>query len=211
MNQSVGFLALTPLWETPCQSGVTAAEAGSSLSGPWKLLLLGDGSPTRHLQLLTGAPVEVVLIAMAPDPATDPANDSGAEAASSSGRPAEVAELEPPLIRRQVWLNCGDATLAWAESWWNQAAAERHLQDRQLPIWRSLTADRAELFREVDGLARVNAPWLERRFGVPGPFWSRHYRFFRGGVELTVIREVFSPALERWLGPSGAPASCRTS
>ncbi|MCP9916292.1 chorismate lyase [Cyanobium sp. ATX 6F1] len=200
-------MALTALWEAPCQSAVTAAEAGENLSGPWKLLLLGDGSPTRHLQLLTGAPVEVELIAMAPDPATN----SDAETASSSERPAEVAELEPPLIRRQVWLNCGESTLAWAESWWNQAAAERHLQDRQLPIWRSLTADRAELFREVDGLARVNAPWLERRFGQPGPFWSRHYRFFRGGVELTVIREVFSPALERWLGPSNAPAAASRS
>lgn len=180
---------------------------GESLSGPWKLLLLGDGSPTRHLQLLTGTPVEVELIAMAPDPATA----ADAAAANSSAWPAEVAQLLPPLIRRQVWLNCGENTLAWAESWWNQAAAERHLQDRSLPIWRSLTADRAELFREVDGLAQVNAAWLEQRFGQPGPFWSRHYRFFRGGVELTVIREVFSPALERWLGPSSAPAVARAS
>ena len=89
----------------------------------------------------------------------------------------------------------------------HQAVAQRHLQDRSLPIWRSLTADRAELFREVDGLARVSAPWLEERFGRSGPFWSRHYRFFRGGRELTVIREVFSPALERWLGPSSAQAA----
>jgi chorismate-pyruvate lyase len=117
-----------------------------------------------------------------------------------------VGELELPLIRRQVWLSCRGESLAWAESWWNQTAAQRHLQDRSLPIWRSLTADRAELFREVDGLARVNAPWLEERFGRGGPFWSRHYRFFRGGRELTVIREVFSPALERWLGPSSPAA-----
>ncbi|MCP9850407.1 chorismate lyase [Cyanobium sp. Morenito 9A2] len=190
------------LWQAP-SAAVTAGEAGETLSGPWKLLLLGDGSPTRHLQLLTGEPVTVELIAMAPDRDPDPA--------SPPERPAEVAELRPPLIRRQVWLTCGSATLAWAESWWNLEAAERHLQDRQQPIWRSLTADRAELFREVDGLAQVNAPWLQGRFAQPGPFWSRHYRFFRGGMELTVIREVFSPALERWLGPSGAPSTGRTS
>jgi chorismate--pyruvate lyase len=194
LSQVSGLLTSPDVfWQATC-GAVTAAEAGDELSGPWRLLLLGDGSPTRHLQLLTGAPVEVELIAMAPDEPAD-------------GRaPLEVAELEPPLIRRQVWLACRGESLAWAESWWNQAAAERHLQDRSLPIWRSLTADRAELFREVDGLARVNAPWLEERFGRSGPFWSRHYRFFRGGIELTVIREVFSPALERWLGPSGAPA-----
>jgi chorismate-pyruvate lyase len=169
---------------------VVEARAGGELSGAWKLLLLGDGSPTRHLQLLTGAAVEVELIAMAPDPGTD------------ARIPAEVAELAAPLLRRQVWLRCHGEALAWAESWWNQAAAEANLRDRRQPIWRSLTADRAELFREVDGLAKVNAPWLEAGFGASGPFWSRHYRFFRGGRELTVIREVFSPALERWLGPS---------
>ncbi len=168
------------------EAGCTAA----GLSGAWQLLLLGDGSPTRHLQLLTGAPVEVELIAMAGD------------AGDGKRVPAEVAGLASPLLRRQVWLRCHGEPLAWAESWWNQSQAEENLRDRQLPIWQSLTADRAELFREVDGLAQVTEPWLEQGFGCSGPFWSRHYRFFRGGRQLTVIREVFSPALERWLGPS---------
>ena len=180
-----------PLWQAPVAE-VMAARAGQELSGAWKLLLLGDGSPTRHLQLLTGQPLEVELIAMAPEPGDDPLV------------PLEVAELEEPLMRRQVWLACGGLTLGWAESWWNRSAAESHLRDRRQPIWRSLTEGRTELFREVDGLGQVQAPWLERRFGQPGPFWSRHYRFFRQGRELTVIREVFSPALEAWLGPATA-------
>jgi chorismate--pyruvate lyase len=177
------------LWQAPL-ADVLEARAGRELSGAWKLMLLGDGSPTRHLQLLTGDPVEVELIAMAPETGVDPA------------APAQVAELEEPLLRRQVWLNCGGRTLGWAESWWNQAQAEAHLKDRSQPIWRSLTAGRAELFREVDGLGQVQAAWLEERFGATGPFWSRHYRFFRQGKELTVIREVFSPALAEWLGPT---------
>ena len=177
-----------PLWQASAEEVVSAVSPG--LSGSWRLLLLGDGSPTRHLQSLTGLEVEVEVIAMAPDP------HPGPEA------PAEIAELEPPLLRRQVWLRCGQDTLAWAESWWNQEEADRHLQERNLPIWRSLTAKRAELYREVDGLALVEAPLLEQGFGQPGPYWSRHYRFFRGGHELTVIREVFAPALERWLGPA---------
>jgi chorismate-pyruvate lyase len=177
-------------------AGVSGTEGdGPALSGPWRLLLLGDGSPTRHLQSLTGLAVEVKVIAMAADP--DPGNEA----------PAEVEELERPLLRRQVWLRCGPDTLAWAESWWNMEQAERHLQQRSQPIWRSLTADRAELYREVDGLAVVQAPWLAEGFGCPGPYWSRHYRFFRGGRELTVIREVFSPRLQDWLGPCQALAS----
>lgn len=180
-----------PLWEAPT-GAVVEGRAGATLSGPWKLMLLGDGSPTRHLQLLTGTPLTVELIAM----------EAEGNVPGGPGAPSEVAELEPPLLRRQVWLNCGVDTLGWAESWWNQAQAEACLQNRGQPIWSSLTEGRAELFREVDGLALVEAPWLGQRFGQPGPYWSRHYRFFRQGKELTVIREVFSPALERWLGPA---------
>jgi chorismate--pyruvate lyase len=177
------------LWQAPFQT-VVSGSAGRMLSGAWRLLLLGDGSPTRHLELLSGQAVEIELIAMAPDPAP------------SSDAPLEIDELPAPLLRRQVWLRCGQQTLAWAESWWNLAAAGTNLKDREQPIWRSLTAHRAELFREVDGLAQVEAGWLADRFGHAGPFWSRHYRFFRGGQPLTVIREVFSPELERWLGPA---------
>lgn len=180
------------IWQATEADGL-GIQAGEMLSGAWRLMLLGDGSPTRHFQLLTGDPVEIELIAMAPEPA-----GPGAGAPP----PPEIMELDGPLLRRQVWLRCGDKTLAWAESWWNQSQADAYLQQRELPIWRSLTANRAELFREVDGLALVAAPWLEQRFGLEGPFWSRHYRFFRGGKELTVIREVFSPALEHWLGPA---------
>ncbi|MFL0793323.1 MAG: chorismate lyase [Prochlorococcus sp.] len=175
------------MWEAPTQA-VLSGDGPTDLPGPWRLMLLGDGSPTRHLRLLTGYPVEVKLIAMRPDP--------------GHSAPPEVKELTSPLLRRQVWLTCGPHTLAWAESWWNQSEAQQNLRDRNQPIWRSLTQGRSELFREVDGLALVEADWLEAGFGRQGPFWSRHYRFFRQGRQLTVIREVFSPNLERWIGPA---------
>jgi len=151
-------------------------------------MLLGDGSPTRHLRLLTGNEVEVKLISMETIKQPD------------SGAPLEVQELKHPLIKRQVWLICGNLTLAWAESWWNQAEAEASLTKKHEPIWRNLTEGKHELFREVDGLALVTSEWLESKFQSQGPFWSRHYRFFREQKELTVIREVFSPKLEQWLG-----------
>jgi len=153
-------------------------------------MLLGDGSPTRHLQLLTGHEVEVRLIKMEP------------ETSFNNDAPLEIKELSPPLLRRQVWLTCNDEILAWAESWWNLAEAELHLKKKNQPIWRNLTEGRSELFREVDGLALVKGQWLEEGFQYKAPFWSRHYRFFRNTKELTVIREVFSPALEKWIGES---------
>ena len=177
------------IWEAPTKA-VLSGEGPQKLPGPWQLMLLGDGSPTRHLRLLTGHEVRVTVIAMELE------TNAGKEA------PTEVKELNPPLLRRQVWLTCGTETLAWAESWWNQKEAEQHLQNKHLPIWKSLTEGKSELFREVDGLALVTADWLEDKFQTKGPFWSRHYRFFRQSKELTVIREVFSPKLENWLGPT---------
>ncbi len=176
------------IWESPTKA-VLSGDGPNQLPGPWRMMLLGDGSPTRHLRLLTGNEVRVRLIAME------------SEKNLFKRMPKEVEELIPPLLRRQVWLDCGSTTLAWAESWWNQKEAEHHLRNRNQPIWHSLTKGRSELFREVDGLALVNGDWLSEGFGCKGPFWSRHYRFFRQEKELTVIREVFSPALEQWLGP----------
>ncbi len=184
---SKSFLSPEIIWEAPSES-VMSGEGPSPLSGSWRIMLLGDGSPTRHLRLLTGHEVEVSLILMDLD------NTKAITA------PKEVSELAPPLLRRQVWLKCGSNTLAWAESWWNKQEAEYHLRNKNQPIWHSLTRGRSELFREVDGLALVSGSWLEERFGFEGPFWSRHYRFFRQEKELTVIREVFSPLLETWLG-----------
>ena len=48
----------TCLWEAPADTVVAGDDPGE-LPGPWRLMLLGDGSPTRHLRLLTGHPVTV--------------------------------------------------------------------------------------------------------------------------------------------------------
>ena len=42
---------------------------------------------------------------------------------------------------------------------------------------------------------------LRRQFGLPGPFWGRQYLFWHEGRPLTLIHEIFSPALQRYLGP----------
>lgn len=177
------------LW-TASRRSVLWGEAPVQLSPSWRLMLMGDGSPTRHLQLLTGQRVEVELMGMEP------------ETHASPQLPDEVAELSGPLLRRRVWLRCGTETLMWAESWWNQQDAQDHIRDLRQPIWANLGQDRVELFREVDGLGQVKSEALEQRFSVSSPLWCRHYRFFKGGRVLTVIREVFSPALEAYLGSS---------
>ena len=191
MNKIANKLLVSPsiLWESTIDE-IFKRNSQHFLPGPWQIFLLGDGSPTRHLHLLTGKEVSVQLIAME------------SELTSCSTAPKEIEKLKKPLLRRQVWLECGSITLAWAESWWNLVQAERHLQDKNQPIWKSLTKDRSELFRQVDGLNLVEANWLNKRFNNEGPYWSRYYRFFRNQQELTVIREVFNPKIEDWLGPT---------
>ena len=41
-----------------------------------------------------------------------------------------------------------------------------------------------------------------REFGEAGPFWGRQYFFWHNDKPLTLIYEVFSPALQRLLGPA---------
>ena len=77
------------------------------------------------------------------------------------------------------------------------------LTNKKEPIWKNLTKDGSELFREVDSISIVNSKWLQSEFLTEGPLWSRNYRFFRNKKPLTIIREVFNPYLEKWLGTSG--------
>ena len=154
----------------------------------WRLMLMSDGSPTRHLKSLTGGDVKVDLITMQPETELPPQCPNG------------VQDLvAPPYLRRQVWKYCGKETLMWAESWWNQQTAQETFHDRNLTIWRNLRRDLVELNRDIDQVGQVQDPRLQERFGRTGPFWSRSYSLFKGGRALTVIREVFSPALERYL------------
>ena len=178
------------LWEEKA-TAFLVANALPKISGAWKLMLLGDGSPTRHLQLLTNHETKIRLISMQIDPLF------------KKEGPTEIDQLKEPLIRRQVWIRNQNKNLAWAESWWNSEQVSQNLKSKEEPIWKNLTQDRSELFREVDSISIVNSNWLEEEFCFEGPFWSRNYRFFRNKKPLTIIREVFNPLLETWLGPSG--------
>lgn len=180
---------LDALWE----GGERSIQQGlpHSLLGPaWQILLLGDGSPTRHLQLLTGEATEVDVI------------DMSLVEQDDDGAPELVKVVPGPRLRRQVWLRTASGQrLAYATSWWEAAHVDEYLQNRAIPVWQSLARLRTELYRDVQGLHRGHSRSLEDAFGQAGPFWGRHYIFWHHGQPLTLIYEVFSPYLERYLGP----------
>jgi chorismate lyase len=182
--------ALDPIW----QAGEEVVQRGlphQQLTPTWQMFLLGDGSPTRNLQLLTGEPTEVDVI------------DMSAIGANADGAPAQIQMVPSPWIRRQVWLRTASGQrLAYATSWWEASHVDEYLQNRSLPIWASLARLRTELYRDVQGIHYGHSVPLELAFGQRGPFWGRHYLFWHHGRPLTLIYEVFSPYLTRYLGPT---------
>lgn len=160
--------------------------------------MLGDGSPTRHLQLLTREPTEVDVIDMSPV-------EKGGDAA-----PVQIEKVPGPHLRRQVWLRTASGQrLAYATSWWEASHVDEYLENRSLPIWASLAKLRTELYRDIQGIYFGNSAALEEAFEQKGPFWGRHYLFWHHGKPLTLIYEVFSPYLIRYLGPMGSDYSTR--
>ncbi len=190
VTQPKPWYSLTPLW----QGGEEVVRQGlphSQLSPTWQILLLGDGSPTRHLQLLTTEPTEVDVIDMSPI------------GMNLDRAPNLINAVPGPRLRRQVWLKTASGQrLAYAASWWEASHVDEYLQNRSLPIWASLARLRTELYRDVQGIYYGHSRELELAFGESGPFWGRHYLFWHHGQPLTLIYEVFSPYLKKYLGPT---------
>jgi chorismate lyase len=120
----------------------------------------------------------------------------------SDAAPELIQAVPGPRLRRQVWLRTTSGQrLAYATSWWEASHVDEYLQNRELPIWASLTRLRTELYRDVQGIHYGNSVALELAFAQIGPFWGRHYLFWHHGQPLTLIYEVFSPYLTKYLGP----------
>ncbi|KAJ9506872.1 hypothetical protein QJQ45_026454 [Haematococcus lacustris] len=202
-------------------SRIHAAPAWHSLSKDllWQVLLLSDGSVTRHLQLMTGRPVSVDCLDM---------SNIGSRA---DGLPPGVSAIPGPWVQRQVLLrpqpltphahhtdlstsSCvaegsGEAgpsragpplPLVYACSWWAAGEVDGFLAERSLPIWMSLSQKRVELYRQVQHVYHGHCPQLEATMGCQGPFWGRQYFFWHNGQPLTLIYEIFSPRMAEYLG-----------
>lgn len=167
------------------------------MSPPWKVMLLSDGSVTRHLQLLTDLPVQVDCLEM---------RNVGI---CTEGLPPGVEAIPGPRTQRQVLLRLPDlekgskGAMVYACSWWDAAHVSEYLKDSSRPIWESLSQGRTELYRDIQQVYCGHSDYLEAAFQTRGPFWGRHYVFWHNGKPLTLIYEVFSTALEQYLGPCG--------
>jgi len=183
---------LRPIWEA-AESVAMASGIMNALASPaWRVMLLSDGSVTRHLQLLTDITIQVECLEQA-------------DVAGHEDLPEAVALIPGPLVQRQVYLvnSATQERLVYAASWWSKEDLRRYMRESEAPIWVNLQAKRAELYRSIERVYLGHHPVLDHEFDAQGePLWGRHYVFFHEGRPLTVIYEVFSNSLEEYLGPS---------
>lgn len=191
---STPWYALDPIWQGDA-AAIAQGLPHDLLAPAWQILILGDGSPTRHLQLLTSETTEVDVI------------DMSAIGHASDCAPAQLQLIPGPRLRRQVWLRTASGQrLAYATSWWEAAHVDEYLQNRAMPIWTNLAQRKVELYRDIQAVYLGHSETLAAAFGEAGPFWGRHYLFWHDRRPITLIYEVFSPYLCRYLGPMGSTA-----
>jgi chorismate--pyruvate lyase len=178
--------------ETPSSRSLFAQ--GDEISSPfWRLLLLSDGSVTRHLQLLTGSRVKVECLSMV---------DIGE---SLEGLPPGAEIIPGPRVERQVLLQGGSrgdeprTNLVYACSWWNADRVDEFLKDKSKPIWVSLSEGQVEIYREIQYVHQGHNESLEEVFKCKGPFFGRRYIFWHQSKPLCLIYEVFSPKLSSYI------------
>ena len=150
----------------------TSADApDAALSPAWKILLYGDGSPTRLLSLLTGAPMAVAVLGReevrldlcSPEPAaSDGLIAAGVPARSLRGL-LDGAEAGA-LARRRVWLESARGErLGYAVSWWRGADLDQLLpgSDAARPIGGAIAATKLDVHRELLAVVRGHNAALE--------------------------------------------------
>ncbi len=181
-----------PMWQGS-EADIRKGLPFDLLSPNWQMFLLGDGAPTRHLQLLTQSEIVVDVVAM-----TSIGDDDNA--------PSDISAIASPRIRRQIWLRSPQTgeVFSHATSWWSEATMQKYLKDPSLPIWVSLNQKYTELYRDLKGIYKGACPNVAKTFGDPeiDTYWGRHYLLWHGGEPITMIYEVYSPAIGKYLGAS---------
>ncbi len=182
-----------PMWQGS-EDDIRKGLPFNLLAPTWQMFLMGDGAPTRHLQLLTQSDISVEVVAM-----TNIGDDD-------DNAPSDISSIAAPRIRRQIFLRSQQTgeIFSHATSWWSEAAMQKYLKDPSLPIWVSLNQKYTELYRDLKGIYKGACPNLAEAFGYPeiDTYWARHYLLWHGGEPITMLYEIYSPSIGKYLGSS---------
>lgn len=199
MSVTFRWLPITPEKDMYLESQAAVdALTDDELPPPWRMLLLGDASPTRVFSILTRSRTTVQLLDV-----TDARDDASVDTAC----PNDIQRIPAPRLRRRVLLrNEAGATLGYAVSWWNAHEYARRMSDAGAPIGASLATSRLDVYRDMGAWYAGSDASLTDAFGVPtgARLWGRHYVMYHSETPLALICEVFSPSLCAYLGPYAA-------
>nr|YP_010925698.1 hypothetical protein RMC00_pgp016 [Neoporphyra dentata]WKD83930.1 hypothetical protein [Neoporphyra dentata] len=153
----------------------------SSINIPmiWKVILLGDGSFTRHCQIITCGDTKI--------------NHISTSVYSKTQNPSQS------YVNRKVWIgNNSRNKLIFASSWWNIEKYEAIYKCPSRAIGSFFIQSELDCYRDIHGIFLGYSAELESLFLVQGPFWGRYYTLFHNGKPISVIYEIFSPLLENF-------------
>eukprot|EP01025_Chloroclados_australasicus_P018062 TRINITY_DN19347_c0_g1_i1.p1 TRINITY_DN19347_c0_g1~~TRINITY_DN19347_c0_g1_i1.p1 ORF type:complete len:271 (-),score=9.51 TRINITY_DN19347_c0_g1_i1:209-988(-) len=195
----------TVIWEGTEEADIWQGSVDLPLSPVWKLMLLSEGSVTRHLQTMSGLHVEVDCLQTKELNLLKGQTQNGHGYQPPYDLPKEVYKIPGNrLLQRQVLLRSPDPeglVYVYAASWWNASTMDKYLKDKDQPMWISLSKEKTEMYREIQRIFCGSNKQLEEYFGVKDQFWGRQYVFWHRGEILTVLYEVFSSKLQQFLGP----------
>nr|YP_009027664.1 product [Neoporphyra perforata]AGV01122.1 product [Neoporphyra perforata]AHB35158.1 hypothetical protein [Neoporphyra perforata]AHB35366.1 hypothetical protein [Neoporphyra perforata]AIA19529.1 hypothetical protein [Neoporphyra perforata]AIA19738.1 hypothetical protein [Neoporphyra perforata] len=164
---SIEFISPTQIWSSP------------NIPTIWKIILLGDGSFTRHCQIITHGDTLISHIA------------------TSIYRKEENSSQS--YINRRVWIgNNLINRLIFASSWWSVEKYEAIYKHPSKAIGSVLIQSELDFYRDIHGIFFGYSTELEHLFLVQGPFWGRYYTLFHNGKPISIIYEIFSPLLENF-------------
>ena len=194
------------------------------LSPAWRVLLLSDGSVTRHLSLLgktqNAKRGEDAAAEVNEDDVAENINSNNGEntkvevirmkpCSRDPSQPEDVVKIKGPLMQREVYLRYDakrlsleeeeEYPLVYACSWWNANALDKFMKKREETMWSNLRKQNVELYREVRRVYLGKNARLAKAFGckdLDEEIWARHYIFWSGGEPVTVVFEAFSPRIE---------------
>lgn len=161
-----------------------AAYNFNKITIPFRLLLFSDGSLTRHLQILSGYSIRIMII-----------KTSIAQLKDRHGNYIYFT-VPYPQISRQIWLvNEKNVKVVYANSIWNQEAFNKYLTVPKIPIGKWIIDSEIDVFRYIYKIEYIYSINLENHFKCKGPFWTRYYFLIHDGEILASIQEVFSSNL----------------
>ncbi|GMH43810.1 hypothetical protein BSKO_11744 [Bryopsis sp. KO-2023] len=172
-----------PVWEGD-EHAFMKSTACLALPPAVKMLLLSDGSMTRHIGLIRG---EEVLV----EPFGKP------QRAELENIP-ELCwhKLEGPIVEREVFLRTKTTEpLMYATSWWNEETLSSYMKTMDKPMGTQLSARKVETHKEIDHVFLGESAQLSAALGEKGPFWGRLYTMWSGAKPICILYEVLSGRL----------------